>query len=688
MKKLLFALPLLCLSLAAQTAETLVYRAVLSNQNEIPVVAGAANGTATIWLHVVRDASGNITSGSADASVSYTFGSPAIISAMHIHSGSSTVNGPVVMGFAVARTEDATTGTLPTLQTQFPTTAVTLDTVRGIVADPSQFYFNLHTVAAPGGAMRAQLQRAEMYVRTAIMRPENEVPAITGTTWSGVGTSVTLITRNATGINSAYQIFDVRYAGFEADQIFTAMHIHLGNAGANGGVTIDSGLRTQVPVPASGTGVLRFESEVQLTRAGAIQSLDAIVNNPAAVYLNAHTVARPGGAIRGQLMFTDRTDFNVNLGPDQEVPPVTAVTAATIGRLSAYTVRNADGSVQAGTVIFDGNVRFPSGQNVTATHIHDGLAGVNGPVTIDGALASQPNLIADGTGNFFRIVTASTAGQVTSLNSLLTNPDRHYWNVHTTANPGGLTRGQMGVANTAAPAVTGVVNSTLDSSQGALAPGGLFTIFGSNFVKVTSNTDGFNGQDMPASLAGASVTVGGRPARLLYVSPTQINAQSPYDAPSITTQVVVTNANGSSTAVSTPSSTFAPAVFRIGTAGIIAKADGTLVSASNPATAGEVITIYATGLGPVTPGRTSGQLATPDATFSARTVRVRFGTATVVASSAALVTGSAGVFGVRVTVPTGLTAGNVSLRIQSESSSSLPFGPDYSVSNAVDLAVR
>ena len=694
MKRLGFALPLIFLSsLGAQTAETLVYRAVLSNNNEVPVVAGAASGAATVWLHVIRDASGAIISGSADANVSYTFPGASTITAMHIHNGNSTVNGPVVLPFGIARTLDVTTGNLPPVQTQFPTAAVTLDTVKGMVADPSQFYFNVHTTGAPGGAMRAQLQKADVVIRMSQMRPENEVPAITGTSWTGTGTSITLITRDAKGaITSGYQIFDVKYSGFEADQIFTSMHIHIGGTAAAGPVTIDSGLRGQVPVGANGSGTLHYEAEAVLTRAGAIDSLNALASNPNGVYLNAHTVAKGGGAIRGQLLFTDKSEFSVTLTPDQEVPPVTGLSATATGKVQVFTVRNPDASVNAGVVVFDANARFPPGSTLAATHIHDGTLGANGPVSIDSALSGGPVLVADGTGNIYRTVTVAGGQQLTSLNDLVLNPEKHYWNLHTTANPGGGVRAQLGPpAVPDAPKIAAVVNATLDPTQVALAPGGLFTVLGSNLAKVTGNIDGFNGADWPAALAGAQVTVGGKPARLLYVSPTQINAQVPYEVTTVGQPVVVITANGPSNGVGIIASLYAPAIF----GGAVFKAiDGSQVTAANPATAGDSLLIYATGLGPTTPGLTSGQLvpagspATTVPVYTTAAVTVNFGGTNAAASRSAGVPGLGGVYQVTATVPAGLTPGTVKLRLQMSFAASNPIGASYSVSNSVDLAVK
>lgn len=691
MRKLKFALPLVFLaSLSAQTSETLVYRALLSNNNEVPAVAAAATGTANVWLHVVRDASGAITSGSVDANVRYQFGAASTITAMHIHTGGPTVSGGVVVPFAIARTDTETTAAnLPPIQTQFPTTATTLDTIKAIVANPGAFYFNVHTTANGGGAMRGQLQPAQVYVRMALLKPENEVPAITGAPWSGVGSYIALVTRNPQGaITSAYSIFEAKYTGFPDDTAFTGMHIHLGKAGANGSVTINSGLTGQVPVVPGGTGTLRLENEVNLATAGALASLDAIAGDTSLVYFNVHTVARGGGAMRGQVLNTDQTSFQVQPSGAQENPAVNVNPA--IGNIQIFTVRNADSSVAAGVVVFDGNVRFATGTNLASTHIHDALAGTNGPVTIDAALSATPVLIADGTGNFFRIATVSGGQALTSLNDLLINPEKHYWNIHTNLNPGGAVRGQLGTAVTTAPAIGTIQSAALSNGQVAVAPGGLVSIFGTSFAKVAGNTAGFNSAVLPKSLNGVSVTVGGNAVPLLYVSPTQVNAQIPAEALSSGQPVIVTSTSGVSTAVNTPVSAYAPAIFSTTAGGpFVFKANGSLVTADNPAVAGDKLTIIATGLGQTSPALATGQVTPADQPYITAPVSAKIGGISAAVNSSVAIAGLAGVYQVSVTVPAGVTAGTAKLQFQMPSSGLALFGgPNYSASNSVDLAVK
>jgi uncharacterized protein (TIGR03437 family) len=683
MKKIGITIPLLFLtSLAAQTVETIPYRALLSGVNENPALSAANKGVATIWLHVVRDASGAIVSGSADAYLNYQFPGAVTITAMHIHNGGPTVNGPVVLGFGIARTDDATgMGAVPPTQTPFPSAAVTLDTVKGIVANPAGFYLNVHTTDAPGGAMRAQLQRAEMYVRMSQMLPDNERPPITGTTWSGVGTSIALITRNArNAINSAYVIFDVKYSGFSDDTAFTGLHIHLGGPAMNGPVTIDSTLRGPVPVPAGGSGILHYEVEANLARAGALDSLNALISNGNAVYMNAHTTAKGGGAIRGALLSTDRTDFQVSLTPANEVPAITGSTAIAAGDLQVFTVRNPDATVAAGVMIFDVNTQFPTGTSVGATHMHDGAAGANGPVTIDSALKSAPILLNDGTGNIYRVVTVAAGQSLASLNDLMINPELHYWNMHTADSPGGLVRAQLGLPVTLAPQITFIEAAVLDVTQMMVAPGSLFTIFGTNLAKVPGSTAGFNNNDtLPTSLNGVSVTVGGRPAPLLYVGPGQINAQAPVDITTVGQPVVVNGINGTSAVAGVGATVYAPVIFADSVGGIaVKKSDNSLIRPTNPATAGDMLLVYATGMGQTTPSMQTGKLVPPSPAFTTAPVTVKIGGVNAPVVSSVALPGYAGLYQVTVMVPSGVTAGNASLQMQM----------GFFVSNAVGITIQ
>src|SRR5579883_2122594 len=67
------------LPLAAQTAETAFFRAVLLPSNEVPPVSGGNRGVADLFASAVRDASGQIVSGTLDFLVRPTFTATATV---------------------------------------------------------------------------------------------------------------------------------------------------------------------------------------------------------------------------------------------------------------------------------------------------------------------------------------------------------------------------------------------------------------------------------------------------------------------------------------------------------------------------------------------------------------------------------------------------------------------------------
>jgi uncharacterized protein (TIGR03437 family) len=148
----------------------------------------------------------------------------------------------------------------------------------------------------------------------------------------------------------------------------------------------------------------------------------------------------------------------------------------------------------------------------------------------------------------------------------------------------------------------------------AVAPGSFVSIFGINFG---SGFTLFNSIPLAPSLAGASVTFNGTPAPMIGVTSGQINAQIPWELPSSgTAQVVVTTAAGSSAPVSIPLTSAAPGLFYIATdntnvarPGAYNNSDGTLPLPpgvvfppykSRPSKPGEILILFATGLGAVT----------------------------------------------------------------------------------------
>jgi hypothetical protein len=117
------------------------------------------------------------------------------------------------------------------------------------------------------------------------------------------------------------------------------------------------------------------------------------------------------------------------------------------------------------------------------------------------------------------------------------------------------------VVVSSAPEVSpnGVVNGA--SFQPGIVPNSWFTILGTNLSSVTDRWDKsiVNG-NLPATLDGVSVNVGGKPAYICYISPGQINAVAP-DVGAGSLSVTVTNAYGTSAASAVTSQSAGPAFF-------------------------------------------------------------------------------------------------------------------------------
>ena len=151
------------------------------------------------------------------------------------------------------------------------------------------------------------------------------------------------------------------------------------------------------------------------------------------------------------------------------------------------------------------------------------------------------------------------------------------------------------------PTISQLVNAATGHSSSSVpvaARGSLISIYGSSLASTTLTANGF---PLPTELGGAQVLFGSIPAPLLYVSPSQINAQVPFELPDVSSiDLIVKGGNGQSEALKVMLLAQDPGIF-------VAVKSGVPVSSSNPVMARDSITIYATGLGSVLPPVPSGQ---------------------------------------------------------------------------------
>jgi uncharacterized protein (TIGR03437 family) len=398
--------------------------------------------------------------------------------------------------------------------------------------------------------------------------------------------------------------------------------------------------------------------------------------------MNLHTSDNPGGAVRGQLQGTTETSFQVTMNPANEVPPIEGLDASALAKVSLFAPYDASGQITSGTVIFDANYTFPGNVVFRGFHIHDGVAGANGPVRIESGLSGTNTVTdEDGVGNLlFGInVGASNPNGLATLRSLLVSPENHYLNLHTSVNPGGAIRAQLaGAAAVPTLSSNGIVNSTFAAGVNTSAPGSLVSIFGTDLARSTTGAVVSNGR-LATTLAGTSVRFGGIPAPLLFVSPTQINAQVPFEIAPGTRSVVINtpsgNVSGTDVTRLLQVSAAAPAIFAA-----VKVSDFSVITAANPVEPNEPIAVFATGLGAGSPAVATGQLPPiePLSDTIARPAATIGGiNATVLAS--VLAPGLAGVNQVNVVVPPGAPSGSLVF---------LQLSVDGVLSNAFPISVQ
>lgn len=197
------------------------------------------------------------------------------------------------------------------------------------------------------------------------------------------------------------------------------------------------------------------------------------------------------------------------------------------------------------------------------------------------------------------------------------------------------------VTQVVGPAVTlpsiqtgGVITASQFGQFASIAPGSFIEIHGVNLASDTrawASSD-FQGVNAPTSLDGTSVTIGGQPAYISYISPTQVNAQAPdippgkqdviVTAPAGTSQPYSVNVNPTEPGLLAPSALvvggmqYAGALFPDGAT--FALPPGAVPNVtSQRAVPGDIVTLYGVGFGPVTPPTLWGQIVADSNTLVA-----------------------------------------------------------------------
>jgi len=188
------------------------------------------------------------------------------------------------------------------------------------------------------------------------------------------------------------------------------------------------------------------------------------------------------------------------------------------------------------------------------------------------------------------------------------------------------------------PSIAAVVNAA--SFVPGVVDGSWLSILGAN-LSSTSRTwraDEIVNGSLPTSLDGVRVLIDGLPAAISYISPTQLNVQAPITGKAgDVVDVVITNSQGGNASTRAEVKAVSPGIFVYVQGGgqypaaLVTRADGKVdylgpaglfgsALASRPAKPGEIISLYATGLGPTNPLVPAGQVFSGSAPLSSPVV--------------------------------------------------------------------
>ncbi|HEY4641208.1 MAG TPA: CHRD domain-containing protein [Thermoanaerobaculia bacterium] len=275
------ALAFVCVfALLALPASAQTFGAVLTGAQEVPPTTSPGFGNFTGTFDSTRT---NIT---INLTVS-NLGAP--INGYHIHekaagqqSGGIVINFQGLGGTFVNNTLTGTFAVDPAIAAR-------------MIANPSNFYVNVHTTQFPGGAIRGDLaiSGGQTVTYAADLRGTNEVPS-NNSTASG-SAFVTIDTTS----NTLY--WDVVTSGISP----TLAHIHgPAPAGTNANVLINFATSAAAFTNGRTSGSINISSL-------APDTLNTLLTNPSNFYVNVHSAAFPGGEIRGQLVLANEYDVPV-----------------------------------------------------------------------------------------------------------------------------------------------------------------------------------------------------------------------------------------------------------------------------------------------------------------------------------------------------------------------------------------
>ncbi len=268
--------------------------ASLSGTSEAPAVN--TNATGAVAIEVAGE-QGLATGSFSGLSSPFDFN---IMGGAHIHNALAGSNGAISLPLNATTEPDNLSGTFLAANNTFD-----IDEELELVLRDRSLYVNIHTEGNPGGELRGQILPLATACFTTSLNGLNEVqPAAT---MASGGLKLELRGNELTvsgSFNGLAGDFDPSIAG--------GAHLHLGPAGANGGIAlslsadVETDLKSGTFPADDNTFTLSEEQAASLFSGG--------------YYANIHTTAYPGGELRGQILeevnFFPSSTAAITLPPD------------------------------------------------------------------------------------------------------------------------------------------------------------------------------------------------------------------------------------------------------------------------------------------------------------------------------------------------------------------------------------
>ncbi|HKE25870.1 MAG TPA: IPT/TIG domain-containing protein [Bryobacteraceae bacterium] len=390
-------------------------------------------------------------------------------------------------------------------------------------------------------------------------------------------------------LNGPYWVGTLEYPGGSLANARSAIFSMTGTGGALNTITVNghsAAVASGAPQNQQITGA-SYVMNTDGTGSANFGSGSTLVSGSKALYLSAD-----GNLIIGGSTSTGSHDFLIG------VKAVASATAASwSGSFWAASLRT-DAAENPAVFSYAGSVHANGSQGLTWTQRIEALAA--GASDFTAAATYTLNADASGTSGLNSIGLGAAGRAFVSI--ALSSSDPNAYELDFGARMAdlsgtGVFLNPQGVFNAASSAPAG----------NPISPGEFIALYGTGLAGTTKTAT----PPYPtAPFNGVSVLINNKPAPIYFVSPGQINALVPYATTGPTATIVVQNGTATSNSVTVPVAATAPGIYSLSQSGVgpgaILDTNYNVVSASNPAHAGQTVQIFLTGMGAVSPAIADG----------------------------------------------------------------------------------